>query len=51
MARRDYQNDYPSVTQALDVLRKIGLEMWFKINTLEYINTKSATRYFWLRHL
>jgi len=41
MAKRDYQNDYPSVTQILSVLRKIGLEMWFKYNTIEYTNTES----------
>lgn len=40
--KRDYQNDYPSVTNALGVLRKIGLEMWFKMNTLEYCNRESA---------
>lgn len=40
--RRDYDNDFPSVTQVLDVLRKIGLEMWFKKNTLEFINRESA---------
>lgn len=33
MARRDYDNEFPSVTQVLDVLRKPGLEMWFKMNT------------------
>jgi hypothetical protein len=43
MARkRDYDNDYPSVTQVIDVLRKIGLEMWFKFNTPEFIKTESA---------
>lgn len=42
MAKRQYGNIYPSVTQVLDVLRKIGLEMWFKMNTLEYINDKSS---------
>ena len=41
MAKRDYQNDYPSVTQILDVLRKIGLEMWFKFTPIKEINTKS----------
>lgn len=40
--KRDYQNNYPSVTTALSVLRKIGLEMWFKMNTLEYCNKESA---------
>src|SRR5487761_2567277 len=39
--RRDYQNDFPSVTQVLDVLRKIGLEFWFKKNTLEFITRES----------
>jgi CRISPR/Cas system-associated exonuclease Cas4 (RecB family) len=34
---RAYENDYPSVTQCLDQLRKIGLEYWFKVNTPEYI--------------
>jgi hypothetical protein len=37
MAKRNYDNDFPSVTQVLDVLRKIGLEMWFKFNTPEEI--------------
>lgn len=41
MAKRDYQNDYPSVTQILDVLRKIGLEWWFKVNTPQFIKDKS----------
>lgn len=39
---RAYENDYPSVTQILDQLRKIGLEYWFKTNTPEYINRASA---------
>lgn len=38
---RQYDNEYPSVTQVLDVLRKIGLEMWFKLNTIEFINAES----------
>ncbi len=40
MARkhRDYDNDYPSVTTILGVLRKIGLENWFKYNTIQFIN-------------
>lgn len=42
MARRDYQNDYPSVTTILGVLRKIALEYWFKVNTLKFINEESA---------
>lgn len=42
MARRDYDNDYPSVTTVLGVLRKIGLENWFKVNTAEFCNRESA---------
>lgn len=42
MAKRRYENGYPSVTQILDVLRKIGLENWFKYNTIQYINEKSS---------
>lgn len=42
MARRNYENDYPSVTGVLDVLRKIGLENWFKFNTLKFINEESS---------
>jgi len=41
MAKRDYQNDYPSVTQILDVLRKVGLEMWFKFTPIIEINRKN----------
>lgn len=41
MAKRDYQNDYPSVTEILSVLRKIGLEMWFKHNTAQFCDEKS----------
>lgn len=41
MAKRDYNNNYPSVTQILDVLRKLGLEFWFKNNTLAFITAKS----------
>lgn len=40
--KRQYNNEYPSVTQVLDVLRKIGLENWFKMNTIAYINEKSS---------
>jgi ATP-dependent exoDNAse (exonuclease V) beta subunit len=32
---------YPSVTQVLGVLRKIGLEMWFKQNTSEFCDAES----------
>lgn len=35
---REYENDFPSVTQVLDVLRKPGLEMWYRINTPQFIN-------------
>lgn len=41
MAKRQYDNDLPSVTTILGVLRKIGLEMWFKKNTPEFINEAS----------
>ena len=39
---RDYDNDYPSVTTILGVLRNIPLEFWFKKNTLEFINRESG---------
>lgn len=39
--KRDYQNDYPSVTQVLGILRKIGLEKWFLYNTSKFCNEKS----------
>lgn len=35
--KRDYNNDFYSVTQVLDQLRKPGLEAWFRMNTPEYI--------------
>lgn len=41
MAKRDYQNTYGSVTQILGILRKIGLEMWFKFNTAAFCNAES----------
>lgn len=41
MASRDYNNDYPSVTQVLGVLRKIGLEMWFKYGTAKECDKES----------
>lgn len=41
MPKRDYKNKYPSVTQILGVLRKIGLEMWFKFNTVKFCNDES----------
>ena len=39
--KRDYGNSYPSVTTVLGVLRKIGLENWFKYNTIQFINKES----------
>ena len=40
--RRQYDNDYPSVTTVLGVLRKIALESWFKYNTARFCNAKSS---------
>jgi hypothetical protein len=40
--KRQYQNDYASVTQVLGVLRKIALENWFKYNTAEFCNRESS---------
>ena len=40
-AKRQYNNDYPSVTEILGVLRKIGLEMWYKFNTAKFCNEES----------
>jgi hypothetical protein len=40
-AHREYNNDYPSVTTVLGVLRKIGLEMWFKWNTAKFCDEES----------
>ena len=39
---RDYDNDYPSVTTILGVLRKIGLENWYKVNTIHFINNEMS---------
>jgi len=39
--RRQYENPYPSVTEVLGVLRKIGLENWFKYNTAKFCNEES----------
>ena len=36
-----YENKDPSVTQVLGVLRKIGLEFWFKKNTAQFCNDAS----------
>ena len=38
---RAYNNGLPSVTTILGVLHKIGLENWFKFNTLAFINKES----------
>lgn len=36
-----YPNKYPSVTTVLGVLRKVGLEMWFKNNTAAFCDAES----------
>lgn len=41
MPKRDYDNDYPSVTEVLGVLRKIGLENWFKYTPYAQIKKES----------
>lgn len=41
MGHRDYKKGYPSVTTILGMLRKIGLEVWFKKNTAEFCDEKS----------
>lgn len=40
-AKRQYDNAYPSVTTILGVLRKQGLEMWFKYNTAKFCDETS----------
>lgn len=40
-AKRAYNNDFPSVTTILGVLRKIGLENWYKYNTAAFCDEKS----------
>lgn len=40
--KRQYENDYPSVTTILGILRKIGLENWFKNNTRAYCDAAGA---------
>ena len=42
VAKRQYNNNYLSVTDALNILRKIGLENWFKYNTAKFCDEKSA---------
>jgi CRISPR/Cas system-associated exonuclease Cas4 (RecB family) len=39
--KRQYLNDFPSVTTVLGVLRKIGLENWFKYHTAQFCDEKS----------
>ncbi len=39
---REYDNDYPSVTQILGLLRKPALEGWYIKNTPEFIRSESA---------
>ena len=41
MAKRRYNNGYASVTGVLGILRKIGLEIWFKQNTAQFCDEKS----------
>jgi hypothetical protein len=41
MAKRNYDNEFPSVTQVLDCLRKPGLEWWFKQNDPAFIKAES----------
>lgn len=42
MAKREYQNQYPSVTQLISQLASPGLMMWFKMTPLVEINRISA---------
>ena len=41
MANRNYQNDYPSVTQLIGQLSSPGLINWFKYNTPQFIKAES----------
>lgn len=41
MKEKRYDNDYPSVTEVLNVLRKFVLEIWFKNNTSSFIKAES----------
>ncbi len=41
MKRQYVNSDWPSVTRVLGVLRKIGLEFWFKNNTAQFCNEES----------
>jgi len=38
MAKKDYQNNYPSVTQLISQLASPGLMYWFKVTSLAEIN-------------
>lgn len=40
-SHREYNNDYPSVTTILGELRNLGLEYWFKYNTIQFTNAES----------
>jgi hypothetical protein len=40
--KRDYGNDYLSVTEVLSHARKVGLEMWFKMRTKKECDELSA---------
>jgi hypothetical protein len=39
--KRNYGNDYPSVTEILSILRKPGLEQWYKLNTKDFVDEES----------
>jgi len=39
--KKIYNNDYPSVTNVLDCLRKKGLEFYFQYNTPEFLKAES----------
>jgi hypothetical protein len=41
MAKRAYENKYPSVTEVLGILRKPALEFWFKYNSAKFCDEES----------
>src|SRR3990167_11001965 len=41
MAKRDYDNNYVSMTGALGMLNKPALNMWFKFNTAKFCDEES----------
>jgi CRISPR/Cas system-associated exonuclease Cas4 (RecB family) len=41
MPKRNYENDYVSITTALGVLNKPGLMMWMKFNTAKFCDAES----------